>query len=110
MEEISPASVESIAPKSSGAFLQDNPTSKLSGNFKPIRAAVAPTIDLSTFKAAPAAAIQTGQRVLHIKFGEGRVLNVDGANDNRVATIEFPLSDEPKKRIMLNFAKLQILE
>ncbi len=110
MEEISPASVESIAPKSSGAFLQDNPTSKLSGNFKPIRAAIAPTIDLSTFKAAPASAIQTGQRVLHIKFGEGRVMNVDGANDNRVATIEFPLSDEPKKRIMLNFAKLQILE
>jgi DNA helicase-2/ATP-dependent DNA helicase PcrA len=110
MEEISPASVESIAPKSSGAFLQDNPTSKLSGNFKPIRAAIAPTIDLSTFKAAPAASIQTGQRVLHIKFGEGKVLNVDGANDNRVATIEFPLSDEPKKRIMLNFAKLQILE
>ena len=105
MEEISPASVESIAPKSSGAFLQDNPTSKLSGNFKPIRAAIAPTIDLSTFKAAPAASIQAGQRVLHIKFGEGRVLNVDGANDNRVATIEFPLSDEPKKRIMLNFAK-----
>jgi len=38
------------------------------------------------------------------------VLKVDGSTDNRVATIRFPEVDNPERRIMLRFAKLQILE
>jgi DNA helicase II / ATP-dependent DNA helicase PcrA len=110
MEEISSRNVESVTPKASGTFLEEAPRTKLTGNFKPMQPPKPLNIDLSNFKAASSDQIQAGQRVLHAKFGEGKVLLVDGANDNRVATIEFPLSDEPKKRIMLRLAKLQILE
>jgi DNA helicase II / ATP-dependent DNA helicase PcrA len=110
MEEISASSVESIAPKSSGAFLSEGPsTSKLTG-FKPLRPVMMPQIDVSNFVVAAPDKIAAGQRVLHLKFGEGKVLNVEGANDSRMATIEFPMSEEPKKRLVLKFAKLQILE
>jgi len=45
-----------------------------------------------------------------MKFGEGKVLQVDGDNQSRVATIFFrELGDDSEKRIMLRFAKLQIL-
>ena len=54
--------------------------------------------------------IKEGQKVLHQKFGIGDVLKVDGSTDNRVATIRFPEVDNPERRIMLRFAKLQILE
>ena len=48
-------------------------------------------------------------RVLHLKFGEGEVIKIDGARDKRVATINFNQIDNPERRIMLKFAKLQIL-
>ena len=110
MSEIAAANVESVVPKSAGAFLEEAPRTKLVGNFKPASQVVQiSAADIANFKVAKADEIEAGQRVLHLKFGEGKVILVDGANDNRVATIEFPLSDEPKKRIMLKFAKLQIL-
>jgi hypothetical protein len=37
------------------------------------------------------------------------VLQIDGAADGRVATIRFALEDTSDKKIMLKFAKLQIL-
>ena len=110
MSEIAAANVESVVPKSAGAFLEEAPRTKLVGNFKPASQVVQiSAADIANFKVAKPDEIEAGQRVLHLKFGEGKVILVDGANDNRVATIEFPLSDEPKKRIMLKFAKLQIL-
>lgn len=66
-------------------------------------------VDPSTFKPSPSSEIQTGMKVLHLKFGEGKVLSIDGAATNRVATIFFKEIDDPQKRIMLKFAKLQIL-
>ena len=48
-------------------------------------------------------------KVLHLKFGEGKVLSVDGYNDSKVATIFFQGINNPQRRIMLKFAKLQIL-
>jgi len=45
--------------------------------------------------------------VIHLKFGQGKVMSVD---DRLVATIVFEgLDDTPEKRIMLQFAKLQIV-
>jgi DNA helicase II / ATP-dependent DNA helicase PcrA len=65
--------------------------------------------DPATFKPSPSDQIQAGMKVMHLKFGEGKVLAVDGGRDNRVATIFFKDSDTPERRIMLKFAKLQIL-
>ncbi|MEO1714237.1 MAG: hypothetical protein AAFU60_12965, partial [Bacteroidota bacterium] len=66
-------------------------------------------VDPTNFKPTPSAQIQVGQKVLHLKFGEGKVLSIDGAKDNRVATIFFKDVDNPNRRIMLKFAKLQVL-
>lgn len=63
----------------------------------------------SDFTPASAVEIQEGMEVLHLKFGKGKVLKIDGRNDNRVATIYFDEVDNPQRRIMLKFAKLQIV-
>ncbi len=72
-------------------------------------AAPAIHIDPKDFNPSPSEAIQKGMRVLHLKFGEGEVLSVEGHKDNRVATIRFGADEVPERRIMLRFAKLQIL-
>ncbi|NJO87437.1 MAG: ATP-binding domain-containing protein [Lewinella sp.] len=63
----------------------------------------------ANFQPSPAEAIQPGVSVLHLKFGEGKVLALDGGADNRIATIHFKNLAQPQKRIMLRFAKLQVL-
>lgn len=68
-----------------------------------------PKVDPSTFKPNPPGEIEVGQNVMHLKFGEGRVTKLDGGADNRIATIHFSNLAQPEKRIMLRFAKLQIL-
>lgn len=83
--------------------------SGVQGNFKQKTANNRLMADPKTFKPSPSDQIQTGMKVLHLKFGEGKVLSIDGARDNRVATIFFKDSDTPERRIMLKFAKLQIL-
>ncbi|MBK6363769.1 MAG: UvrD-helicase domain-containing protein [Saprospiraceae bacterium] len=82
---------------------------KILGAFKtkPLMSGV-PKIDVDGFKASEPGQIKAGQKVLHLKFGEGKVINVD---ERLVASILFPQVDpNNEKRIMLNFAKLQILE
>jgi DNA helicase II / ATP-dependent DNA helicase PcrA len=113
VDEIDLQNMESVVPKASATMdASSEMRSKLSGNFKPIRPVAKPVLAVAVgdFKPNKAEEIAAGQRVLHLKFGEGKVVAVDGANDNRVATIEFQEADEPRKRIMLKFAKLQILD
>ncbi|MFK8161259.1 MAG: ATP-dependent helicase [Lewinella sp.] len=69
-----------------------------------------PKVDPSTFKASLPGEIEVGQNVMHLKFGEGRVTKIDGGAGNRIATIHFSDLAQPEKRIMLRFAKLQILD
>jgi DNA helicase II / ATP-dependent DNA helicase PcrA len=52
--------------------------------------------------------LQVGQKVEHQKFGFGEVLKMEGAAHNPIATVKFELNGE--KKIMLNYAKLRILE
>lgn len=52
--------------------------------------------------------LQEGMEVEHLKFGFGTVLKMEGAAHNRIATVEFKTNGE--KKIMLNYAKLKILE
>jgi DNA helicase-2/ATP-dependent DNA helicase PcrA len=51
--------------------------------------------------------IQPGVEVLHEKFGQGKVLRLEGSADNRKATIFFPSSGE--KQILLKFARLKVV-
>ena len=89
---------------------KQNTSSRISGNFKRIpKKQLTLKVDPSTFKPSPMGDIKAGMRVLHMKFGEGQVVNVDGSSSNPIATIRFTEMGAEDKRIMLKFAKLQIL-
>ena len=64
-----------------------------------------PTTD---FKASDTSDLQVGQKVEHQKFGFGEVIKKEGAAHNPIATIKFEHNGE--KKIMLNYAKLRIVE
>lgn len=116
LEEVPESSIDAISSikRNSGGFSDGDSTSglgtpKLLGNFKKIsRAPKSLAIDPKDFKPSPSDAIKEGMKILHMKFGEGIVQSID---DRFVATIVFDqLSDNSEKRIMLQFAKLQILD
>ena len=116
LEEVPESSIDAISSikRNAGGFSDGDSTSglgtpKLLGNFKKIsRAPKSLAIDPKDFKPSPSDAIKEGMKILHMKFGEGIVQSID---DRSVATIVFDqLSDNSEKRIMLQFAKLQILD
>ncbi len=52
--------------------------------------------------------LRAGMKVEHQKFGFGEVIKMEGAAHNPIATVLFDLNGE--KKIMLNYAKLRIIE
>ncbi|MBR1799785.1 MAG: UvrD-helicase domain-containing protein [Bacteroidales bacterium] len=52
--------------------------------------------------------IMVGMRVHHDKFGQGKVLTIEGSGDSRKATVFF--EGIGQKQLMLKFAKLSIVE
>jgi len=106
LEEISDDNIEAaltVRPKSFGQ-------PKILGNFKKMTSAKLKklAIDPKDFKPNKKSEIKVGQTILHMKFGQGKVKSIDERN---VATISFDgLPDSPDKRIMLEYARLQILE
>lgn len=52
--------------------------------------------------------LQAGQKVEHQKFGFGVVTKMEGSGHNPIATVKFELNGE--KKIMLNYARLRIVE
>ncbi len=60
------------------------------------------------FAASDTSGLQEGQKVEHQKFGFGEVIKVEGSVHNPVATVKFEHNGE--KKIMLNYAKLRIVE
>lgn len=62
--------------------------------------------DQNSFVGDDPTLIQSGMVVEHQRFGEGKVLNVEGAMPNKKATIYFHNSGQ--KQLLLKFAKLKI--
>ena len=60
------------------------------------------------FRPSDTTDLKAGQQVEHQKFGFGEVLKMEGAAHNPIATINFKLNGE--KKIMLNYAKLRIVD
>lgn len=60
------------------------------------------------FRASDISGLQAGQKVEHQKFGFGEVIKMEGAAHNPIATVKFEHNGE--KKIMLNYAKLRIIE
>ena len=67
------------------------------------------TAALANFHASPAGDLVAGVTVAHQKFGEGKIISVEGPKENRVATIQFKNDEMSERRIVLKFAKLQVL-
>jgi DNA helicase-2/ATP-dependent DNA helicase PcrA len=61
----------------------------------------------NNFVASDTSNLQEGQRVEHQKFGFGEVVKMEGSAHNPIATVKFELNGE--KKIMLNYAKLRIV-
>ncbi len=53
-------------------------------------------------------ALRPGRRVMHVKFGEGKVMRVDGSGESASAVVLF--SDRVPRTLMLRFAKLEVLD
>ncbi|HVS96947.1 MAG TPA: UvrD-helicase domain-containing protein [Puia sp.] len=60
------------------------------------------------FVASDTSGLQVGQKVEHQKFGFGEVIGMEGSTHNPIATVKFQYNGE--KKIMLNFAKLRIVD
>jgi DNA helicase II / ATP-dependent DNA helicase PcrA len=60
------------------------------------------------FIASDTSNLQVSQKVEHQKFGFGEVIKMEGSGHNPVATVKFEHNGE--KKIMLNYAKLRIIE
>jgi DNA helicase-2/ATP-dependent DNA helicase PcrA len=60
------------------------------------------------FEPSDTSNLQVGNKVEHMKFGFGEVMKMEGAAHNPIATVNFDLNGE--KKIMLNYAKLRIVE
>jgi len=108
LEEISEANINatiSILKKESPL----GTPKKLQGNFKPLGSAKKQlAMDPKDFVPNAASELREGQNILHLKFGKGIIRKIDERN---VATIYFEnVTENPEKRIMLQYAKLQILE
>lgn len=62
----------------------------------------------ANFAADDPANMEVGMDVEHMKFGFGKITGLEGAPNNRIATVMFPKGGGEKK-IMLNYAKLMIV-
>jgi DNA helicase-2/ATP-dependent DNA helicase PcrA len=62
----------------------------------------------ANFAASDTSGLQAGQKVEHQKFGFGEVVKLEGSAHNPIATVKFDINGE--KKIMLNYAKLRIVE
>lgn len=60
------------------------------------------------FAASDTSDLQAGQKVEHQKFGFGEVVKIEGSAHNPIATIKFEHNGD--KKIMLNYAKLRIVD
>ncbi len=80
----------------------DHLTKKTSGNKK-----VAPHKPSPDFEPEDLSGLDEGMEVEHSRFGFGTVEQIDGADQNRKAVIQF--KDHGEKRILLKYAKMKIL-
>lgn len=60
------------------------------------------------FQPAAIDAIQVGMEVEHLRFGQGKVITIEGSGPNKKATVAFPVIGQ--KQLLLQFAKLRIIE
>lgn len=75
---------------------------------QPSMSKVVEHVPSADFTPSDTSVLQVGQTVEHQKFGFGEVIKMEGSSHNPIATVKFQHNGE--KKIMLNYAKLRIVE
>ena len=100
------------ARQQSGTYYNAGPAAQKSAPSylppKGVPAKVKEHVPSADFIASDTSDLKEGQKVEHQKFGFGEVMKMEGAAHNPIATVKFEHNGE--KKIMLNYAKLRILE
>jgi len=112
LEEISDQNIDALQSIKKNTGMDGNSPfgqpKRLQGNFASNKPTPALAINPADFRPSPSHTIKEGMQVLHLKFGQGTVEKID---ERDVATIHFEgLPANKEKRIMLKYAKLQIVE
>jgi len=63
---------------------------------------------IENFQPTPPKELSVGATVIHQRFGEGEILDLEGEKVKKMATVSF--KNHGKKKLMLNFAKLMMIE
>ncbi len=98
-------------PKSGFSYSSDGGSSAIAESSRPRYAPIkrrGQKIEVPEFTPVAANMIREGQKVVHARFGKGKVEEISGAANNKIAVIHFDVPGE--KRIMLKYAKLGILD
>ncbi len=100
------------ARKQTGTYFNERPSGKKETPSylapKPTAARVVEHQPSADFAPSDTSGLQAGQKVEHQKFGFGEVIKMEGAAHNPIATVKFEHNGE--KKIMLNYARLRIVE
>jgi DNA helicase-2/ATP-dependent DNA helicase PcrA len=70
------------------------------------QASIASQVDTSNFVADSPDKLVADMHVQHIQFGHGKIIEITGEGDKKIATIDF---NSNVKKIMLKYAKLKII-
>ncbi|MGH1334885.1 MAG: ATP-dependent helicase [Aureispira sp.] len=108
LEEISPEYLD-LSTATKRAKVSTFPKRKGANRFQPMSKSNNKQAErMANFKASPVSDIVPGAKILHERFGAGQVVSLDGGASTRVATIFFD-DGVGEKRIMLKFARIQVL-
>jgi len=69
---------------------------------------VPPKREIKDFVASPVESLLEGMRVVHQRFGQGQIIELDGNDAKKMATVDF--DDHGNKKLLLKFAKLMQIE
>ncbi len=85
-------------------------TGKDKPSYNPVRQATRAVEHIPTpgFEPSDTSNLKEGQKIEHQKFGFGSVIKMEGSAHNPVATVQFEHNGE--KKIMINYARLRIVE
>lgn len=99
------------AGKQGGAYYKEGGTKKETPSYLAPKTTYNKVVEhtpAEDFTPSDTSHLQAGQKVEHAKFGFGTVLKMEGAAHNPIATVKFENNGE--KKIMLNYARLRIVE
>lgn len=88
-------------------FSLPKPSPKATAGLRTMKQALAKPSPSKSFASSPSSSIKEGVVVEHARFGQGKVVGIEGGRGNEKATIDF--KNFGQKLILLKFAKLRVV-